>query len=123
MPAAAIHTFLGYTFRSRVEFSWAQEFETLGLPWEYEPFTFRQGRESYTPDFGLCGRELYAEIKVDRARNLHNKFHLCIVPLLLIFGTPQHCYIRIKPAGVDTFLSARFASFALAYNIARKAAA
>lgn len=42
----------GYRFRSRVEARWAVFFETLGLPWEYEPEGFELSEGSrYLPDF------------------------------------------------------------------------
>lgn len=80
-------------------------FSEIGLAWEYEPVTFRVAGQSYTPDFALLGRTLFVEIKTDRARNLKNHFELCDQTLLLIFGTPERHYIRIKPAGASRFLS------------------
>lgn len=126
MPATTFgiqHSYQGYTLRSRVEFAWAQEFDARGLAWEYEPTTFRADEGSYTPDFALDGGAVYIETKVWGGRNVHNRFHLCRPPLLLIFGLPNKCYIRVKPADAETFLPARLASFALAYNLARRVAA
>lgn len=124
MPASTIHTFKGYKFRSRTEFTWAQEFEARALQWEYETVIFRVGKESYRPDFPLNNRKIFVEIKVEGARNLHNKFHLCTAPLLLIFGLPNRCYIRVKLAGAANFLPGRFRTFPLAYAfvLSRKAA-
>jgi len=42
----------GYRFRSRLEARWAVFFDTLGLPWEYEPEGFELGDGlRYLPDF------------------------------------------------------------------------
>ena len=117
------HTYKGYTFRSSVEFAWAQELESRGLPWEYETVVFRTEEGSYRPDFPLFNRRLFLEIKVEYARNVHNKLHLCPAPLLLIFGFPQKCYIRIKPAGLTSFLPGRSPSLDHALSQLRKAAA
>lgn len=123
--AIQIHTFKGYTFRSRTEFAWAQEFEARAIEWEYETVTFRTTEGSYRPDFPMCNRTFYIEIKVWGARNLHNKFHLCPAPLLLVFGDPRRCYIRYKPAGSLSFAPGRLRTFDLALAFAlsdRKAA-
>lgn len=125
MPnAITVHTFKGYTFRSRTEFAWAQEWEAQGLSWEYETVTFRTDEGSYKPDFPLCERRIFVEIKTENARNLHNKFHLCTAPLLLIFGLPTKHYIRVKPANSPVFLPGRFRTFSFAYAfvLSRKAA-
>lgn len=118
-----IHTYKGYKFRSRVEFAWAQEFDARGLAWEYETVVFRTAEGAYTPDFPLEHRTLYVECKVWGARNVHNKFHLCHAPLLLIFGVPNKHYIRYKPAGATQFTPQHLTSFDLALSLIRKAAA
>jgi hypothetical protein len=59
-------------FRSRAEVQWAETFDKLRLPWEYEPLMFDMGPThfSYTPDFRVTGlsipdssRALYIEVK------------------------------------------------------------
>jgi hypothetical protein len=56
----------GYRFRSRLEARWAVFFQTLGVPWEYEPegFVLSTG-EWYLPDFRiqLGPGSLWAEVK------------------------------------------------------------
>jgi hypothetical protein len=121
MPAFGTKiTYRGYQLRSRTEFAWAQYFEGEGLSWRYEPHTFRNKRQSYTPDFFIPG--VYIEIKVWGAK-VHNRFHLCNEPLLLIFGLPKRCYIRFKPAGTERFNPGHVKAFRSAYALARKVAA
>lgn len=59
-------------FRSSEEVKWAEGFDELGLPWEYEPLRFDMGPQHfyYTPDFRVTGlsipnsnRPLYIEVK------------------------------------------------------------
>lgn len=116
-------SFRDHTFKSYHEFAWAQELDARGFDWSYESTTFRDGAQSYTPDFQID--RIFLEIKVDRARNVHNRFHLCEPALLLIFGLPRQCYIRFKPAGMADFLPGRFRTFdfAYAYALSRKVAA
>jgi hypothetical protein len=108
-------TYRGYTFKSAHEFAWAQFWDGEGLDWEYEPMCFREGHHTYTPDFGLADRTLFIEIKTYGAKQL-NRFHLCTKPLLLIFGTPEHCYIRFKPNLADRFILTRFTDWTRAYQ-------
>lgn len=89
--------------RSEHERIWAKYFTSIGLSWEYEPVTFRQAGHRYTPDFALLGQSVFVEIKTFSARNVHNAFHLCTKPLILIYGLPSKHYIRIKPAQADRF--------------------
>lgn len=63
----AIETrYAGCRFRSRLEARWAVFFDTLGVPWEYEPEGFVVEGTPYLPDFRLWGRR-WAEIKGDPA--------------------------------------------------------
>ncbi|MCW0217495.1 MAG: hypothetical protein OJI67_04140 [Prosthecobacter sp.] len=48
----------GVIFRSRLEATWAYFFDSIGLPWKYEPFDI----EGWTPDFLLQGTIL-CEVK------------------------------------------------------------
>lgn len=89
--------------RSYHERLWAAYFDRIGLAWEYEAVTFRAAGRSYTPDFALLGRTVFVEIKAHGAKP-KNLFHLCSSTLVLIFGTPDQHYIRLKPAGKDRFL-------------------
>src|SRR5690242_5147132 len=93
-PRGKRATYQGYTFKSLHEFAWAQFFDAEGFEWEYEQVVFREGRESYTPDFVL-----------DRT-----------LPLLLIFGTPTRHYIRFKPAGSSSFAPGHFRAWSDAYQ-------
>ena len=63
----AIETvYRGYRFRSRLEARWAVFFQTLGVPWEYEPEGFKLSTgEWYLPDFRvhLADGVLWCEVK------------------------------------------------------------
>jgi hypothetical protein len=69
----------GYRFRSRLEARWAVFFQTLGVPWLYEPegFTLPSGKY-YLPDFRL--RLFY----------------------------PEAFWVEVKPTGGDTSLFEEF---------------
>lgn len=59
----------GCHFRSRLEARWAVFFDSLGVPWEYEPqgfeFPYPGGTtaDRYLPDFWLPRQEVWIEIK------------------------------------------------------------
>ena len=54
----------GYRFRSRLEARWAVFFDTLGIPYEYEPEGFELGDGiRYLPDFWLPEQRCWVEIK------------------------------------------------------------
>lgn len=109
----------GYTLKSTVEFRWARYFLTEGFDWAYEPMRFRDGKESYTPDFELDG-QIFTEIKTYGTRNIRNHLHLCTKPLILIFGTPERHYCHLKlPNEKLSYVK----TFAIAYTLARKALA
>jgi len=60
----AIETiYSGFKFRSRLEARWAVFFDTLGIPYEYEPEGFELPSGWYLPDFWLPEQELWIEIK------------------------------------------------------------
>lgn len=111
----------GYTLKSKVEFAWARFFFTEGVDWEYEPVTFRDGRTSYTPDFRI-GNQYFVEIKADRGV-VRNRIELCPSALLVIFGIPDRCYIRHKPAGKATMGREFIRSWAAAYGLIQRAQA
>jgi hypothetical protein len=90
-------TYNKVTFRSITEARWAVFFDTLEIPWEYEPeCQFLDGGGAYLPDFRLWGT-LLAEVKpalskrdeltkqyedlFERVRGIDN--------LLLLVGTPR----------------------------------
>lgn len=100
-------------FRSYHEWTWARFFTKEGLIWEYEPETFKEGSERYTPDFRI--NPIYIEIKTYGAKRL-NAFHVCSAPLLLIFGKPDRHYSFFKPAGASRFERARFTQWQSAYE-------
>jgi len=53
-----------YRFRSRLEARWAVFFDTLGVPYEYEPEGFElRGGNRYLPDFWLPTCDCWLEIK------------------------------------------------------------
>lgn len=57
-------TYRGHDMRSQLEAQWAVCFDTLGVPWEYEPRLFRTPEGGYLVDF-LVGkaRPFWLEIK------------------------------------------------------------
>jgi hypothetical protein len=111
-----IIAYKGYTLKSKHEFYWARYFEVEGFDWEYEPVRFGIKGASYTPDFGLNQRTLPIEIKVWGATNVENKFHLCPLPLIIIFCTPDRHYARIKPTNATQLERGRFRHWSLAYQ-------
>src|SRR5262245_59468327 len=52
-----------YRFRSRLEARWAVFFDSLGVPWEYEPQGFIIGGVPYLPDFWLPRQQTWLEVK------------------------------------------------------------
>lgn len=60
----AIETrYAGCRFRSRLEARWAVFFDTLGVPWEYEPQGFDLPSGRYLPDFWLPSISSWYEVK------------------------------------------------------------
>lgn len=53
----------GIRYRSALETKWAITMETLGIPFEYEPRTYRVGKKQYVPDFWLPTQDHFLEIK------------------------------------------------------------
>lgn len=87
-----------------MEFAWARFLYVEGFDWEYEPVRFQNGKQSYTPDFGIDQKAFFIETKTYGDKGANNRFHLCTKPLLLIFGVPERHYIRFKPAATPAFL-------------------
>lgn len=102
MAIKALETYYnGYRFRSRTEARWAVYFNSLGIPFEYEPEGFRlPNGENYLPDFRLSlrTRELryywWAEVKgqpftpAERLRcDLLSQLVSC--PVILLVGSPD----------------------------------
>ena len=61
----AIETvYKGNRYRSRLEARWAVFYETLGIPYEYEPQGYNLGEAGlYLPDFWLPEHKCFVEIK------------------------------------------------------------
>lgn len=57
-------SYAGCSFRSRLEARWAVFFDTLNIPWEYEPqgYVLSDG-DWYLPDFWLPSLETWFEVK------------------------------------------------------------
>lgn len=53
----------GRLFRSRLEAKWAVVFETLSIPWIYEPEGFQLPSGPYLPDFRLPRQKIWVEVK------------------------------------------------------------
>jgi hypothetical protein len=51
VPAAIRTEYRGVLFRSKLEARWAVFFDTLGIPWEYEPRLYELPGRWYRPDF------------------------------------------------------------------------
>jgi hypothetical protein len=55
--------YAGCHFRSRTEARWAVFFDTLGVPWQYEPQGFDLNGHRYLPDFWLPSLNAWYEVK------------------------------------------------------------
>lgn len=53
----------GHLFRSRLEARWAVFFDTMGIPYHYEPEGFEMGGIRYLPDFYLPEWKTWIEVK------------------------------------------------------------
>jgi hypothetical protein len=70
MTIAAIETsYAGCRFRSRLEARWAVFFDSLRIPWEYEPQGYLVGEKQrpYLPDFWLPQQGVWVEVKGEMA--------------------------------------------------------
>lgn len=67
MKAIETH-YAGCRFRSRLEARWAVFFDTMEIPWQYEPqgYTLSNG-QNYLPDFLLTGCGTWVEVKGSKA--------------------------------------------------------
>lgn len=64
MTIKAIETeYNGYRFRSRLEARWAVFFDSLGIPWVYEPEGINVDGVNYLPDFYLPDCKQFFEVK------------------------------------------------------------
>ena len=64
----AIETsYAGYKFRSRLEARWAVFFDSLRIPWRYEPqgYLIGENKRAYLPDFWLPEAGAWVEVKGD----------------------------------------------------------
>lgn len=90
----AIQTrYAGYHFRSRLEARWAVFFDTLGVPWLYEPEAYVLPSGSYLPDFGLPEvgeRGAWFEVKPERGTQDDPRWSelavLTDVPVFVVHG-------------------------------------
>lgn len=90
----AIETeYAGYRFRSRTEARWAHLFDTLNVPYVYEPEGYEMDGVRYLPDFWLSGLKVWVEIKGEapttdereKAERLHCGHG---APVIIIAGIP-----------------------------------
>jgi hypothetical protein len=65
--------YAGIRFRSRLEARWAVFFDTLGIPWTYEPEAYGDGHKGYTPDFWLPDQDCFWEVKGGEEAIDHDK--------------------------------------------------
>lgn len=71
MSIAPLETrYAGCRFRSRLEARWAVFFNSLEIPWQYEPQGFQIGEEAYLPDFYLPQSKTWVEVKGEEAEFL-----------------------------------------------------
>ena len=71
MPLVREINYNGYTFRSKIEASWAYLFDQLGIEYYYENETFSLennsgGTTNYLPDFFLPDMDCFLEVKLER---------------------------------------------------------
>lgn len=91
MEISALETeYNGYRFRSRLEARWAVFFDTLEIPYEYEPEGFDLKDFWYLPDF-LLGQCLWAEIKPKDPNEIE-----ILKCELLARGTGNRCLILVE---------------------------
>ena len=87
-------SYRGYRFRSRLEARWAVCFDSLTLPWQYEPEGFLVAGHGYLPDFFLPTLALYAEVKSIRF-NQEAFTKAWSVQALLLSGPPDLCWYPV----------------------------
>lgn len=93
----------GYRFRSRLEARWAVFFDTLGVPYHYEPEGFDLGDGiRYLPDFWLPEQNCWVEIKPPGEWGYHHECNLLAEQsdcrfLLYITGNPWPGEYGIAP--------------------------
>ena len=80
-------------FRSKLEAQWSHVFDTIELPWEFEPQLFDLPSGKYLPDFRMCGAtpaEFWVEIKGPwpnaREFMVGSEINLYVAPLLILSG-------------------------------------
>lgn len=111
----------GYSFRSRLEARWAVFFDTLNIPFDYEPEGFELGNGiRYLPDFWLPEQHCWVEIKPADEWVYHQECELLAEQhdcrfLLYITGNPWPGEYSIAPYPLSTgsFSSESPWSFAL----------
>jgi len=73
MSAIPIETrYAACRFRSRLEARWAVFFDSLGIPWQYEPQGFFMNGRNYLPDFFLTDCSTWVEVKGDEGELDHS---------------------------------------------------
>ena len=94
-------SYLGYSFRSRLEARWAVFFNGAGVEYWYESQGYRLslGGQCYLPDFWLPGLKLYAEVKGDLFSEQEER--LCSA---LAAESGFGCLLLLGPPAVSAFV-------------------
>jgi hypothetical protein len=112
--------YAGHRFRSRLEARWAVFFDTLNIPWEYEPQGYLLNGRPYLPDFKLAlptGEAAFAEVKNSEADEFEGEHvdlcralaHDSQLPVLLLVGPPAHrLYHQFTPGLEPKHFTAAF---------------
>lgn len=74
-------------FRSRLECRWAMFFDSLNLPWSYEPAQFALATAPYTPDFFVEGLGFFEIKPASVLDDRWQEFAATVAPLNVITGT------------------------------------
>lgn len=93
--------YAGRRYRSRCEARWAVFFDSLGVPFEYEPDCYEVGGRRYLPDFLLRRQNLFVEVKGkdptddEREKAAALARETCLEVLIAI-GAPQELFQIIR---------------------------
>lgn len=89
--AAIPTTYRGQQFRSRTEARWALFFDSLKLPWDYEPQGYQHNGHNYLPDFWLPYQHIFFEVKGADRYDLEKTGVATLAtgfPTVIAFGEP-----------------------------------
>lgn len=104
-PAPRPITYMGITFRSRLELAFAHHLTDTGVEWRYEPRVYGPSGSGYLPDFELLGyeRPTFVELKpliadADEAKRRMEVIWAAVPDAVLIVACEEECtfYAALK---------------------------